>query len=173
VFTVSVRPLAQQSGEAALPSRATAAATPAADPLTGPAPVVREPSAPPQPVAAATAQASSPPPPDPVYLPRGQLTVAPKLLSEVDLPFPPDVEGIVDLKVKVTLFIDEEGAVQRVRVDTPNVHPSFERVLRDSFAAARFSPGELNQARVRSQLRLEADFQAPSAVSGGSRRPPS
>lgn len=109
--------------------------------------------------------------PEPPYIPRGELTVAPKLLSSVQVPFPEDVGGIVDLTVQVTLFIDEKGAVQRIRVDTPDVHPAFERALHETFGVARFAPGELHQVPVRSQVRLEVAFQAPgSGPSAGSRR---
>lgn len=126
---------------------------------------------------APTVDASVPPPqqpasaPEPPYIPRGELTVAPKLLSSVQVPFPEDVGGIVDLTVQVTLFIDEKGAVQRIRVDTPHVHPAFERALQETFGAARFAPGELHQVPVRSQVRLEVAFQAAgSGPSAGSRR---
>ena len=101
------------------------------------------------------------PAPDAPYYPRGQLTVAPRLLGHVDVPFPTDVDGTVDLKVRVTLFIDEGGRVQKLRLDTPDVHPAFERSIREAFAAARFSPGEMDSVAVRSQVRLEIDFQAP------------
>lgn len=131
---------------------AAAAATPAArvlppattEPLNG-APVV-----------------STAPDQDPPYLPRGQLTTAPKLLEQVEVPFPDDVQGVVHLSVQITLFIDEAGRVQRIRVDAPQqVHPAFERVIRQAWLNARFAPGELHQVPVRSRLRLEVDFEAP------------
>jgi hypothetical protein len=114
------------------------------------------------PAAAATPERTAAPAPDAPYLPRGQLTVPPKLVGHVDVPFPADVDGTVDLKVRVTLFIDEGGSVQKLRLDTPDVHPAFERSIREAFAAARFSPGELDRVAVRSQVRLEIDFQAPT-----------
>ena len=121
----------------------------------------------PAPAVAATAPPATPertaaPTPEAPYLPRGQLTVTPKLVGHVDVPFPADVDGTVDLKVRVTLFIDERGAVQKLRLDSPDVHPAFERSIREAFAAARFSPGEVDRVAVRSQVRLEIDFQAPT-----------
>ncbi|MEJ5988388.1 energy transducer TonB [Ramlibacter sp. PS3R-8] len=110
----------------------------------------------------ATPERTAAPAPDAPYLPRGQLTVTPKLVGHVDVPFPNDVDGTVDLKVRVTLFIDERGAVQKLRLDSPDVHPAFERSIREAFAAARFSPGEVDRVAVRSQVRLEIDFQAPT-----------
>jgi TonB family protein len=100
------------------------------------------------------------------YLPRSQLTIGAKPLAPVDVAFPVDVKGVVELKVKLTLYIDEQGVVQRIRIDTPQVHPSFERAIRETFADVRFTPGEREGVPVRSQLRLEVEFEAP-----GSRRP--
>ncbi len=107
-------------------------------------------------------------PEEPVYLTRGELTVAPRPLGTVDVPFPEDVVGLVDLKVQVTLFIDEEGEVRQVRIDTPQVAEPFERAIRASFGAARFSPGQVGDMPVRSQVRVEVAFAAPNA---GTRRP--
>jgi TonB family protein len=126
-----------------------------------PSPVVAEASmAPPPPEPAAMPTAV---PQEPAYLPRGELTVPPRPLDAIDVPFPEDVVGLVDLKVRVTLFIGEDGQVRRVRIDTPNVAEPFERAIRASFSAARFSPGELHEVPVRSQLRIEVAFAAPNA----------
>lgn len=143
------------------PQRAAGGGAPGAEPSPAPAPAPA-----PLALAPATAPAAAGTGPEASYLPRGELTVPPRPLGPVDVPFPPDVEGMVDLRVRITLFIDERGAVQRVRVDTPDVHPAFERSIREAFGQARFSPGELDQVAVRSQLRLEVEFSAP----GGRRR---
>jgi len=165
-FTVAVRPAppAPLPQEESPPPAATQAPPPVATAALG-AP----------PASPAAVPAPSAPPPEQRYLPRGELTVAPKLQDAVDVAFPEDVEGIVHLAVRITLFIDEQGSVQRVRMDTPGVHPSFERAVRKAFAAARFSPGELHQVPVRSQMRLEVSFEAPGhpAPIAGSRPPPS
>lgn len=181
VFTVAMRTPA-----AAVPAApaAPAAPAPAVAPeppvaaAKAPAPKVQEPS-PPQEPAPATAPAPAPvqeaATQEAPYLPRGQLTVPPRPLGIVQVAFPEEVTGVVDLKVRLTVFIDETGTVQRVRVDTPNVHPAFERAVRDTFAAARFSPGEVEKVAVRSQMRVEVEFRAPpgSGASAGSRRSPS
>lgn len=130
-----------------------------------PAPEVRR-TVPPQPPAtpgteAVAAAAPAAPVADAPYLPRGELTVPPRLVGSLDVPFPDDITGVVSLQVRLTLFIDERGTVQRIRVDTPGVHPSFERSIRESFGAAKFTPGELERVAVRSQLRLEVEFHAP------------
>lgn len=111
-------------------------------------------------VAQAPASAASAPAGEAPYLPRGDLTVAPKLLTPVQVPFPDEVEGMVDLKIRISLFIDEQGVVRRIRIDTPDVPPVFERTVREAFSAARFAPGQLEATAVRSQIRLEVEFAA-------------
>jgi len=162
-----VRPVLWPAPEPELaPAPAEVASVPAAT-LGAPAaaePEPRLPVTPPWPhVADPVLPEAGAPPAEAPYLPRGELTVPPSPIGIVDVPFPEDVAGLVDLKVRITLFIDEEGAVQRIRLDTPDVHPSFERAIRETFSAAKFHPGERDQVAVRSQMRLEVDFQAPGA----------
>lgn len=111
--------------------------------------------------------ASAAPEADAPYLPRAQLTVPARIMGSAHVPFPDEVVGVVDLKVQLTLFIDESGKVQRVRIDTANVHSAFEKAIRDTFSEARFSPGEVNQVPVRSQMRLEVEFSAPRGLPRG------
>lgn len=169
VMTVTVRPL--------VPQRDPQEPQPQPQVQPAVAPQLAEVTAParmPDPVQVAKApEAAAAPVLDPPYLPRGELTVAPKLLTHADVPFPDEVSGIVDLTVRLTLFIDERGAVQRVRLDTPDVPAPFERAVQETFGAARFAPGELDHVPVRSQVRLEVQFEAPRMASGGSRRSPS
>ncbi|MGV3570195.1 MAG: TonB family protein [Ramlibacter sp.] len=126
------------------------------------------PAAAPEPQAAAAPPAppAPPPTPDPPYLPRGELTAAPRPLEPINVPFPAGIKGVVDLKVQLTLFIDEQGAVQRVRIDTPGVVEDFEQAIRETFARARFQPGEIDKVAVRSQVRIEVEF------STAGKRPP-
>lgn len=152
------------------PARQTTPA-PAAAPSVAPQKAGPSPSGAQVAAAPPTAQEQASAPVEVPYLPRGQLTVPPRVLGMVNVPFPDGVTGVVDLRVQFTLFIDEAGVVQRIRVDTPDVHPAFDRALRETFAAARFAPGELDGVPVRSQMRLEVEFSAPSRASAGSRPP--
>lgn len=138
-----------------------AAPTEGKPPAAAAGPSQAPPAPAPQPQPAAPAVAGAVPPVDPPYIPRSQLTVPPRLAASVDVLFPPDVQGVVNLTVQATLFIDEDGIVRRVRVETPGVHPSFERAILEAFSSARFSPGELEGLPVRSQLRVEVEFHAP------------
>jgi hypothetical protein len=97
------------------------------------------------------------------YLPRSRLTVVPRPLTPVQVPFPEQVAGIVDLRVVVSLFIDETGAVRRVRLDNPAVPPAFAQVIMDTFLATPFKAGEVETVPVRSQLRLEIEFRTGAA----------
>jgi hypothetical protein len=119
-------------------------------------------ASPPAPVPESGTVALAAPPVDLPYLPRGSLTVAPKLKNSVDVSFPEDVEGFVKLTVQATLFIDEDGGVRRIRVDTPDVQPPFETAIQQAFASASFTPGEVDGLPVRSQMRVEVEFQAPA-----------
>ena len=151
-----VRPVlpasAQSPATAAAPEAAPTAASEAA---TAPRPQV---------AAAAAAPLPTAPPADPWagYLPRGELTEPPRPLASIQVPFPPDVEGLVELKVRISLFIDEDGVVRRVRLDTPDVPPMFARSVVETFERARFSPGRQGPDAVRSQLRLEVEFDSAS-----------
>jgi hypothetical protein len=140
-----------------------ATADPQAQPAA-PAPeaAVQPPVAASTPPAPARTSAIPPAAAEPAYVPRGQLTRAPRPLAEVDVPFPPDVSGLVDLRLKVSLFIDETGKVRDVRFDSGEVPPAFARAVVDTFTNARFSPGEINSAPVASQIRVEVEFHAPS-----------
>lgn len=94
------------------------------------------------------------------YLPRSRLSVAPAVLTSVDVGFPPEVTGIVALNVQITLFIDETGTVRRVRFDSAAIPPAFAAAVLDTFLKARFKPAEVDNAAVRSRIRLEVEFRA-------------
>ncbi len=92
------------------------------------------------------------------YLSRRELTQPAEPTGLIDFPFPEEVQGTVNLRVQVSVFVDETGAVRHVRIDTPDVHPAFEQAIRDSLQSARFTPGKVGSEAVRSRLRLEVEF---------------
>ncbi len=69
----------------------------------------------------------------PARLPRNRLSVVPQVLTNVDVQFPAEVSGIVDLKVQITLFVDEEGTVRRLRFDSAAIPSSFAAAVLDTF----------------------------------------
>jgi periplasmic protein TonB len=97
------------------------------------------------------------------YLPRDRLTVPPTPLTDVQVPFPEQVAGTVNLRVVASLFIDEFGKVRRVRLDSPGVPSAFAHVIIDTFLATRFKPAEIETAPVRSHVRLEIEFRTGAA----------
>jgi hypothetical protein len=94
------------------------------------------------------------------YLPRNRLSVVPQVLTNVDVQFPTEVSGIVDLRVRITLFVDEKGTVRRVRFDSAAIPSSFAAAVLDTFLKARFKPGEVDGVAARSQIRLQVEFHA-------------
>jgi len=173
-----------------MPVEAIAAAAPEgpamAAPLEGPALAV----APPRPAAAQPAATGTVAPGTPSgssslteapYLARDRLGVAPVPLALIDVQFPQDVAGTVDLRIKVTLYIDEQGVVRRVQLDSPDTPPAFARAVIETLNNTRFSPGTVENVAVRAKIRMEIEFRAPSAgaqASGGlsapaTRTPPS
>jgi hypothetical protein len=98
------------------------------------------------------------------YLPRNRLSVVPQVLTNVDVQFPAEVTGIVDLKAQITLFVDEKGTVRRVRFDSAAIPSSFAAAVLDTFLKTRFKPGEVDGLAVRSQIRLEVEFHANRGI---------
>ncbi|MDY0744332.1 hypothetical protein SNE35_07435 [Paucibacter sp. R3-3] len=101
---------------------------------------------------------------DSLYLPRRQLDQAPRALSPIDLPWPEDGPPAGHFAERVSLFIDEAGSVQRVRIDGPGLPQSLQAVVQDAFLRARFSPGLLAGQPVRSWIRLEVVFDAAATA---------
>ena len=136
-------PAAQRAGPAPAPAGPDPAAVAAAPP-----PSTGE-------LGGAAVEAGAPP----EYLPRERLSVAPRPLASIDIPFPPEVAGTVNLATELSLFIDETGTVRRVRVDGAALPPALEDAARSSFLAARFAPGELDGAPVRALIRVAVSFE--------------
>ncbi len=101
---------------------------------------------------------------DAVYLPRRQLDQPPRPMASVDLFWPDDGPPAGHFVEVVSLFIDEAGVVQRVRIDGPGLPDSLQAVAREAFLRARFTPGLLAGQPVRSWIRLEVEFDATTTV---------
>ena len=94
------------------------------------------------------------------YVPRALLSVAPTPVQAVEVPFPSAVEDVLHVRGELSLFIDERGVVQRVRVDGSPIPPVLEDAARNAFLRARFTPGEVDGRPVRSLIRIEVNFDA-------------
>ncbi len=95
------------------------------------------------------------------YLPRHELTRAPMAQGVVQIPYP---EGVPDgqvHKARLALYIDETGAVRRVRViNGSDLPPPMEEAARLSFLQASFTPGERHGQSVKSYILIEVEFDA-------------
>lgn len=143
---------------------AAPATAPAQPPAAPEPPRPAEPAPPPPPpVPAAPPALRLPfvPAPDEAFLPRSALTVPPKPLSDIVIP---DVSsedlkgGSAAVKLVITLFINEQGRVERIRLDTEDAEPALEQAAVRAFAGARFTPGELNGQPVKARMRIEIEI---------------
>ena len=64
------------------------------------------------------------------------------------------------VRAELTLFIDEDGTVRRLRVDRGDLPVWLEDAVRQSFLQARFQPGERDGQAVRAQMRIEVEFES-------------
>lgn len=92
------------------------------------------------------------------YLPRPQLSAAPRPTTPVIVPFPKEITTPGRYTVTLALFIDETGVVRRVLVDGPAQAQALETAARDTFLNASFSPGQVNGQAVKSLIRVEVAF---------------
>ncbi|MEY4907325.1 MAG: hypothetical protein RL260_1043 [Pseudomonadota bacterium] len=97
---------------------------------------------------------------DTVYLSRSQLTRPPAPQQSIDLLYP-ELAPSGRFRAVVTLFIDDRGVVQRVRIDEADdsgLPQVLEEVTRQTFLRSTFAPGEINGRPTRSQLRIEVEY---------------
>jgi hypothetical protein len=104
------------------------------------------------------------------YIPRPRLSVVPVMQHSVVLQWPPEWAADGSYSEVLSLFIDEYGVVQRVRVDGGGLPEVFRRQAQQAFLGVRFLPGQLNGRDVKSLIRIEVSFEARPQVQGkGSR----
>jgi hypothetical protein len=94
--------------------------------------------------------------------------VARSLLSAPPVPLAPVIINYPDFKGEasryvgeLTLFIDESGAVVRVKVEGSALPQALEDAARNAFMQVRFRPGELtDRGAVKSRIRVEVVFES-------------
>lgn len=99
------------------------------------------------------------------YLPRDQLTRGPVPQQSIDLVYP-DLAPVGQFRTVLTLFIDDQGVVRRVRFDEADetgLPPVLEEAARQAFLRSSFTPGELDGRPIRSRLRIEVAYTAETA----------
>ena len=139
----------------------------APDPLPDPVPQPLPPPGAGQPQAAVEPMPSpgaTEPDDDSTYLAPDQLDRRAQAVAAIDLPYP-DLAPPGHFRAALTLFIEHDGRVSRVRLE-PDPHapgggalpPVLEDSARQAFLASLFAPGELGGRAVRSRLRIEVEF---------------
>lgn len=93
------------------------------------------------------------------YIPRPLLSVPPIARGAVLIAPPVDMPDATTRTGILSLFIDEEGVVQRIEALEPLLPPALEKSARDAFMAARFKAGEVEGKAVKSRLRVEVSFE--------------
>ena len=101
---------------------------------------------------------------DSTYLAPDQLDRRAQAVAAIDLPYP-DLAPPGHFRAALTLFIEHDGRVSRVRLE-PDPHapgggalpPVLEDSARQAFLASLFEPGKLGDRAVRSRLRIEVEF---------------
>jgi periplasmic protein TonB len=96
-------------------------------------------------------------PPAPDYLASSRLDPGPQLLEEVEPVYPPEA-GLTEGSVVLRLLIGKSGTVDEVTVVRSHPKGVFDRSAVAAFSAARFSPGRVLCAPVKSQLTIEVHF---------------
>lgn len=97
------------------------------------------------------------------YARRDMLDRAPQALGIVQINYPSGVEPGRVHTGRLTLFIDESGAVRKVLVATPSnpedaLPAPFVEAAREAFLQARFTPGERQGVPVKSRIDIEVRF---------------
>jgi hypothetical protein len=139
----------------------TAAARPAIKPQTVSLPEAKvEPLAPTEATAVSTQTDS-----DDRYWPRSALSVPPQARDRVELMAPEGLPAGL-YRGELTLFIDEDGHVQRVRIDNGNLPDWLHDMVRQNFLSTHFQAGERAGQAVRSRLRIEVEFESMALSDG-------
>jgi len=97
------------------------------------------------------------------YVPRRWLTVGPKPIAPILLPFPAGFQERARYTVVLNLYIEADGRVGRVEFVGVPLPELLERTARNAFEHARFTPGQVKGRTVKSLIQVEVDFDALGA----------
>lgn len=97
--------------------------------------------------------------PMPHYFSIGDLDRKPEAIGEVALTYPADLPLVTRTRVVLSLLIDEQGAVDKVTVESADSPRELEELASHAFAGARFTPGLRGNEKVKSRLRIEVTFE--------------
>lgn len=96
--------------------------------------------------------------PAPHYYRVSELTQKPIVLHDGAPSIVLDLPGLSPQPAIFRLLINEQGEVDEVLIEESYLPEQTERLLMDSFSKTKFQPGKINNASVRSQLRIEVSL---------------
>lgn len=99
------------------------------------------------------------------FIPRPRLSVAPIPQQPVLLAWPSENAPPAGRYTAIlSLFIDEQGIVRRVRVEGEALPPALRDQATAAFAGVRYSPGQVEGRDVKSRIRIEVSFEADAQM---------
>jgi outer membrane biosynthesis protein TonB len=98
------------------------------------------------------------------YVPRALLSTVPQPTKPLAIPYPREGPAEGQYTTVLALFIDESGAVRRVRLDGPMLPPALDAAARNAFLNARWQPGQVDGRLVKSLIRVEVVFESGRAM---------
>jgi TonB family protein len=101
--------------------------------------------------------------PGPAYHAPEALTVRPRPLAPIEPAYPVRTREISRGRIVLLLMINSGGSVDRVLVEESDLGARFEDAAVSAFAAARFSPGQIDGTPVGSKMRVEVTFESDFA----------
>lgn len=99
-----------------------------------------------------------------VFVDARLLSLRPAVLDLVALPQPRPDDHRGPGKALFTLFVDRDGRVVRVRVDSSDLPAEVEDESKQAFFKARFRPGMIDGQAVNARMQVEIVFDAPAVA---------
>lgn len=97
------------------------------------------------------------------YRPASELSVRPVPIGNIAVPYPPAEPAREVATLRMTLYIDAEGVVERADPDPSDLPPSFADAAREAFLQGRFLAGRIDGRPVPTRMRIEVAFDAAAA----------
>jgi len=99
---------------------------------------------------------------DPRWHPESELDRKPYPMSNVAVEYPPTPEGVDYYgRIRMRVFIDREGVVDRVEVERAELPPKFVEAAVKAFRETRWEPGLKWGRRVKTLMVVAIDFKPP------------
>ncbi|MBU1235939.1 MAG: energy transducer TonB [Gammaproteobacteria bacterium] len=101
--------------------------------------------------------------PVPYYFTAGEVSERAKPVREIDLD-PPEMRTLPgDGNLRLTLWINEGGTVDRIEVESSGVAEPMEKAITEQFRQATFAPARLDGEAVKSRMKIEVVVRPPVA----------